>query len=193
MIGSGLPSSHLSLQIPARPDRLMCHVASSIHQDRSGHSHPSPGPPSAFPRPAFQQGIRDLSVSSLILPPFPGVQQETCRAGRVLQSQQSLCVSVPSCLIGLFSLPPLCLRQTQNAMYDLMSELHAQHEDLEARLAALESRLDALGTSLQALPSLIAQAIRPLPPPLPPRPGLLDQAAQIPPCQWPPVAPSDCG
>nr|XP_019592617.1 PREDICTED: small conductance calcium-activated potassium channel protein 1 isoform X2 [Rhinolophus sinicus] len=85
------------------------------------------------------------------------------------------------------------LAKTQNAMYDLMSELHAQHEDLEARLAALESRLDALGTSLQALPSLIAQAIRPLPPPLPPRPGLLDQAAQIPPCQWPPVAPSDCG
>ncbi|XP_019497346.1 PREDICTED: small conductance calcium-activated potassium channel protein 1 isoform X3 [Hipposideros armiger] len=85
------------------------------------------------------------------------------------------------------------LAKTQNAMYDLMSELHAQHEDLEARLAALESRLDALSTSLQALPGLIAQAIRPLPPPLPPRPGLLDQAAQSPPCQWPPVASSDCG
>ncbi|XP_030876671.1 small conductance calcium-activated potassium channel protein 1-like [Leptonychotes weddellii] len=76
-----------------------------------------------------------------------------------------------------------------------MSELHAQHEELEARLAALESRLDALGTSLQALPSLIAQAIRPPPPPLPPRPGPgpLDQAARSPPCQWPPVAASDCG
>ncbi|KAK1342510.1 hypothetical protein QTO34_015275 [Cnephaeus nilssonii] len=85
------------------------------------------------------------------------------------------------------------LAKTQNAMYDLMSELHAQHEDLEARLAALESRLDALGTSLQALPSLITQAIHPLPPPLPPQPGAPDQAAQSSPCRWPPVAPSDCG
>ncbi|XP_045718686.2 small conductance calcium-activated potassium channel protein 1 isoform X3 [Mirounga angustirostris] len=87
------------------------------------------------------------------------------------------------------------LAKTQNVLYDLMSELHAQHEELEARLAALESRLDALGTSLQALPGLIAQAIRPPPPPLPPRPspGPLDQAARSPPCQWPPVAASDCG
>ncbi|KAG8517291.1 Small conductance calcium-activated potassium channel protein 1 [Galemys pyrenaicus] len=85
------------------------------------------------------------------------------------------------------------LAKTQNVMYDLMSELHAQHEELEARLAALESRLDALGASLQALPSLIAQAIRPPPPPLPPRPGPPDQAARSPPCRWLPVAPSDCG
>ncbi|XP_043442939.1 small conductance calcium-activated potassium channel protein 1 isoform X3 [Prionailurus bengalensis] len=87
------------------------------------------------------------------------------------------------------------LAKTQNVMYDLMSELHAQHEELEARLAALESRLDALGASLQALPGLIAQAIRPPPPPLPPRPGPgpLDQAARSPPCRWPPMAPSDCG
>uniref|UniRef100_A0A8C9KN24 Potassium calcium-activated channel subfamily N member 1 n=1 Tax=Panthera tigris altaica TaxID=74533 RepID=A0A8C9KN24_PANTA len=47
----------------------------------------------------------------------------------------------------------------------------------------------------QALPGLIAQAIRPPPPPLPPRPGPgpLDQAARSPPCRWPPMAPSDCG
>ncbi|XP_047387308.1 small conductance calcium-activated potassium channel protein 1 isoform X2 [Sciurus carolinensis] len=87
------------------------------------------------------------------------------------------------------------LAKTQNIMYDLVSELHAQQEELEVRLAALESRLDALGTSLQALPGLIAQAIRPPPPPLPPRPGpgLPDQAAQSPPCRWAHVAPSDCG
>ncbi|XP_008574918.1 PREDICTED: small conductance calcium-activated potassium channel protein 1 isoform X1 [Galeopterus variegatus] len=87
------------------------------------------------------------------------------------------------------------LAKTQSIMYDVVSELHAQHEELEARLAALESRLDALGTSLQALPGLIAQAIRPPPPPLPPRPspGPPDQATRSPPCRWPPVAPSDCG
>ncbi|XP_053440823.1 small conductance calcium-activated potassium channel protein 1 isoform X3 [Nycticebus coucang] len=87
------------------------------------------------------------------------------------------------------------LAKTQSIMYDLVSELHAQHEELEARLAALESRLDALGASLQALPSLIVQAIRPPPPPLPPRPspGLPDQATQSPPCRWAPMAPSDCG
>ncbi|XP_012509584.1 PREDICTED: small conductance calcium-activated potassium channel protein 1 [Propithecus coquereli] len=87
------------------------------------------------------------------------------------------------------------LAKTQSVMYDLVSELHAQHEELEARLARLESRLDALGASLQALPGLIAQAIRPPPPPLPPRPGpgLPDQAARSPPCRWAPVAPSDCG
>ncbi|XP_054434694.1 small conductance calcium-activated potassium channel protein 1 isoform X1 [Pteronotus mesoamericanus] len=85
------------------------------------------------------------------------------------------------------------LAKTQNAMYDLMSELHAQHEDLEARLAALESRLDALGTSLQALPSLITQAIRLPHPPLPPQSGPQDQAARSSPCRWPPMASSDCG
>ncbi|XP_058513846.1 small conductance calcium-activated potassium channel protein 1 [Ochotona princeps] len=87
------------------------------------------------------------------------------------------------------------LAKTQNVMYDLVSELHAQQEDLEARLLALESRLDALSSSLQALPGLIAQAIRPLPPPLPPwlGPGTPDQAAWSPPCSWPPVSPSDCG
>ncbi|KAM9106370.1 small conductance calcium-activated potassium channel protein 1 isoform 1-T1 [Megaptera novaeangliae] len=87
------------------------------------------------------------------------------------------------------------LAKTQNVMYNLMSELHAQHEELEARLAALESRLDALGASLQALPGLIAQAIRPPPPPLPPRPGSgpLDQVAWSPPHRRPPTAPSDCG
>ncbi|XP_024093625.1 small conductance calcium-activated potassium channel protein 1 isoform X3 [Pongo abelii] len=87
------------------------------------------------------------------------------------------------------------LAKTQNVMYDLVSELHAQHEELEARLATLESRLDALGASLQALPGLIAQAIRPPPPPLPPRPGPgpQDQAARSSPCRWTPVAPSDCG
>ncbi|XP_047632531.1 small conductance calcium-activated potassium channel protein 1 isoform X2 [Phacochoerus africanus] len=87
------------------------------------------------------------------------------------------------------------LAKTQNVMYDLMSELHAQHEELEVRLAALESRLDALGTSLQALPGLIAQAIRPPPPPLPPRPGPgpSDQVTRSSPHRWQPVAPSDCG
>ncbi|XP_040846758.1 small conductance calcium-activated potassium channel protein 1 isoform X1 [Ochotona curzoniae] len=87
------------------------------------------------------------------------------------------------------------LAKTQHVMYDLVSELHAQQEDLEARLLALESRLDALSSSLQALPGLIAQAIRPLPPPLPSRlcPGTPDQAARSPPCSWPPVSPSDCG
>nr|XP_012591143.1 small conductance calcium-activated potassium channel protein 1 isoform X1 [Microcebus murinus] len=85
------------------------------------------------------------------------------------------------------------LAKTQSAMYDAVSELHAQHEELEARLAALESRLDALGASLQALPGLVAQAIRPPPPPLPPRPCAPDQAARSPPSRWAPVAPSDCG
>ena len=109
----------------------------------------------------------------------------------------SLSVSIPPSLSpGLSSLSnPLCLWQTQNVMYDPMSELHAQHEELEVRLAALESRLDALGTSLQALPGLIAQAIRPPPPPLPPRPGPgpSDQVTRSSPHRWPPVAPSDCG
>uniref|UniRef100_A0A8C2NIJ0 Calmodulin-binding domain-containing protein n=1 Tax=Capra hircus TaxID=9925 RepID=A0A8C2NIJ0_CAPHI len=101
----------------------------------------------------------------------------------------------PSRSPGFSSLSRLSVRQTQNVMYDLMSELHAQHEELEARLAALESRLDALGTSLQALPGLIAQAIHPPPPALPPWPGSgpLDQVARSPPHWWPPVAPSDCG
>ncbi|XP_004697856.1 small conductance calcium-activated potassium channel protein 1 isoform X2 [Echinops telfairi] len=88
------------------------------------------------------------------------------------------------------------LAKTQSVMYDLVAELHAQQEDLEGRLAALESRLDALATSLQALPGLIAQAIRPSPPPpLPPRlgPGSPAPAAWSPSSRRPPTAPSDCG
>ncbi|XP_075405063.1 small conductance calcium-activated potassium channel protein 1 isoform X2 [Tenrec ecaudatus] len=87
------------------------------------------------------------------------------------------------------------LAKTQSIMYDLVAELHAQQEDLEGRLAALESRLDALATSLQALPGLIAQAIRPPPPPLPPRPGPGSPApaAWSPSSRRPPTAPSDCG
>ncbi|XP_021106833.1 small conductance calcium-activated potassium channel protein 1 isoform X1 [Heterocephalus glaber] len=81
------------------------------------------------------------------------------------------------------------LAKTQGAMYELLSELHAQHEELEARLAALEARLDLLGASLQALPGLIVQATRPPPTPRP-RPG---PAAPSSPCRWPPAGPSDCG
>nr|XP_023418839.1 small conductance calcium-activated potassium channel protein 1 [Cavia porcellus] len=44
------------------------------------------------------------------------------------------------------------LAKTQGIMYELLSELHGQHEELEARLAMLEARLDSLGASLQALP-----------------------------------------
>lgn len=77
------------------------------------------------------------------------------------------------------------LAKTQGVMFDLLSQLHAQHEELEARLLALERRLDALGASLRTLPGLIAQAVRPLPRP---RPG-----TRSPLCAWPPVAASDCG
>ncbi|XP_069915623.1 small conductance calcium-activated potassium channel protein 1 isoform X1 [Oryctolagus cuniculus] len=77
------------------------------------------------------------------------------------------------------------LAKTQGVMFDLLSQLHAQHEELDARLLALERRLDALGASLRTLPGLIAQAMRPPPRP---RPG-----ARSPPCAWPPVAASDCG
>ncbi|XP_042637526.1 small conductance calcium-activated potassium channel protein 1 [Orycteropus afer afer] len=86
------------------------------------------------------------------------------------------------------------LAKTQSVMYELVMELHAQHEDLESRLATLESRLDALAASLQALPGLVAQAIRPLPPPLPPRPspGPQAPAAWSPSSRQLPMAPSDC-
>ncbi|XP_064137033.1 small conductance calcium-activated potassium channel protein 1 [Loxodonta africana] len=86
------------------------------------------------------------------------------------------------------------LAKTQSVMYDLVAELHAQHEDLETRLAALESRLDALAASLQALPDLVAQAIHPPPPPLPPRPGPGPPAsAAWSPSSWrPPATSSDC-
>lgn len=84
---------------------------------------------------------------------------------------------------------PVPSPQTQGVMYELLSGLHAQHEELEARLAALEGRLDSLGASLQALPSLVAQAAWPPPPP---RPGPGPAAPSLPRC-WPPAGPSDCG
>lgn len=50
--------------------------------------------------------------------------------------------------------------QTQNVMYDMMSELQDRNEDLEKRISALESKIDVLGLTLHALPSLVSQAIR---------------------------------
>ncbi|XP_032774949.1 small conductance calcium-activated potassium channel protein 1 [Rattus rattus] len=84
------------------------------------------------------------------------------------------------------------LAKAQSIAYEVVSELQAQQEELEARLAALESRLDVLGASLQALPSLIAQAICPLPPPWP-GPSHLTTAAQSPRSHWLPTTASDCG
>ncbi|XP_063131737.1 small conductance calcium-activated potassium channel protein 1 isoform X2 [Rattus norvegicus] len=84
------------------------------------------------------------------------------------------------------------LAKAQSIAYEVVSELQAQQEELEARLAALESRLDVLGASLQALPSLIAQAICPLPPPWP-GPSHLTTAAQSPQSHWLPTTASDCG
>lgn len=49
--------------------------------------------------------------------------------------------------------------QTQNIMYDMVSELQERNEDLEKRISALEGKLEALGLSLLALPALVSQAI----------------------------------
>lgn len=60
---------------------------------------------------------------------------------------------------GTLPTPPKISRQTQNIMYDMVSELQERNEDLEKRIGALESKLEALGLSLLALPGLVSQAI----------------------------------
>lgn len=54
----------------------------------------------------------------------------------------------------------LATQQTQNVMYDMVSELQERNEDLEKRISALEGKIDMLGLTLHALPSLVSQAIR---------------------------------
>lgn len=49
--------------------------------------------------------------------------------------------------------------QTQNMMYDLVSELHHRSEDLDHRIAALEVKLDSILLSVQSLPAVLSQAI----------------------------------
>uniref|UniRef100_A0A673CE66 Potassium intermediate/small conductance calcium-activated channel, subfamily N, member 1a n=1 Tax=Sphaeramia orbicularis TaxID=375764 RepID=A0A673CE66_9TELE len=49
--------------------------------------------------------------------------------------------------------------QTQNVMYDLVSELQERSEELDKRIGTLEDKLDSVTGSLQALPCLISQAI----------------------------------
>lgn len=51
------------------------------------------------------------------------------------------------------------LHQTQNVMYDLVSELQERSEELDKRIGTLEDKLDSVTGSLQALPCLISQAI----------------------------------
>uniref|UniRef100_A0A8C7QH32 Potassium intermediate/small conductance calcium-activated channel, subfamily N, member 1a n=1 Tax=Oncorhynchus mykiss TaxID=8022 RepID=A0A8C7QH32_ONCMY len=53
----------------------------------------------------------------------------------------------------------LLLLQTQNVMYDLVSELQERSEELDKRIGMLEDKLDSVTGSLQALPCLISQAI----------------------------------
>ncbi|XP_070800888.1 small conductance calcium-activated potassium channel protein 1 isoform X1 [Pituophis catenifer annectens] len=50
-------------------------------------------------------------------------------------------------------------KQTQNIMYDMVSELQERNEDLEKRISALEGKIDTLGFTLHALPGLVSQAI----------------------------------
>ncbi|MCJ8742771.1 hypothetical protein PDJAM_G00085990 [Pangasius djambal] len=62
-----------------------------------------------------------------------------------------------SCFCLLFLLSPW--PQTQNIMYDLISDLNERGEDTEKRIAVLETKLETLLGNLQALPGLISQLI----------------------------------
>uniref|UniRef100_A0A3P8S2J9 Potassium calcium-activated channel subfamily N member 1 n=1 Tax=Amphiprion percula TaxID=161767 RepID=A0A3P8S2J9_AMPPE len=56
----------------------------------------------------------------------------------------------------------ICLRvasQTQNMMYDLVSELQHRSGELDHRIAALEEKLDSILLSVQSLPVALSQAI----------------------------------
>lgn len=54
---------------------------------------------------------------------------------------------------------PSPLFQTQNIMYDMISDLNERGEDMEKRIALLETKLETLLSNLQALPGLISQVI----------------------------------
>uniref|UniRef100_A0A8C7U6G7 Potassium intermediate/small conductance calcium-activated channel, subfamily N, member 1a n=1 Tax=Oncorhynchus mykiss TaxID=8022 RepID=A0A8C7U6G7_ONCMY len=56
-------------------------------------------------------------------------------------------------------LPASSHQDTQNVMYDLVSELQERSEELDKRIGMLEEKLDSVTGSLQALPCLISQAI----------------------------------
>lgn len=51
------------------------------------------------------------------------------------------------------------LFQTQNIMYDMVSDLNEREENMEKRIAVLETKLETLLSNLQALPGLISQVI----------------------------------
>lgn len=51
------------------------------------------------------------------------------------------------------------LLQTQNIMYDMVSDLNEREENMEKRIAVLETKLETLLSNLQALPGLISQVI----------------------------------
>lgn len=49
--------------------------------------------------------------------------------------------------------------QTQNMMYDLLTELQHRREDLDRRIVALEEKLDSVLLCVQSLPVVLSQAI----------------------------------
>lgn len=50
--------------------------------------------------------------------------------------------------------------QTQNIMYDMISDLNERSEDFEKRIVTLETKLETVIGSIHALPGLISQTIR---------------------------------
>ena len=80
---------------------------------------------------------------------------QPCSSSSTLHFQPFL-PSPPSFLLHHLS---ILSPQTQNVMYDLVSELQERGEELDKRIGKLEEKLDAIGVSLQGLPGLLSQAI----------------------------------
>lgn len=79
--------------------------------------------------------------------------------GATERPREAVNVSINSSVVHVSDLLPSLLRQTQNVMYDLVSELQERSEELDKRIGTLEDKLDSVTGSLQALPCLISQAI----------------------------------
>lgn len=79
--------------------------------------------------------------------------------GATERPREGVNVSINSSVVPVSDLLPSLLRQTQNVMYDLVSELQERSEELDKRIGTLEDKLDSVTGSLQALPCLISQAI----------------------------------
>ncbi|KAH9376963.1 hypothetical protein HPB48_002722 [Haemaphysalis longicornis] len=91
-----------------------------------------------------------------LLPSTPCVQRRDC--ARTLQHIGPASTPWVSCRGAVRGVGARATQQTQNSVYEMVSDMNARQELFDERLVALEERLAAIHEQLEALPEAVARS-----------------------------------